>query len=77
MGITGDLYNLLESYLSGRFQRVLLNGQTSSWMPVLAGVPQDSILGPLPFLLYINHLPNNLKLNAKLFADEISLFTIV
>ena len=77
MGISGELYNLLENYLSDRFQRVLLNGQTSSWRPVLAGVPQGSILGPLLFLIYINDLPNELKSNAKLFADNTSLFTIV
>ena len=77
MGISGELYNLIENYLSGRFQRVVLNGQTSSWRPVLAGVPQGSILGPLLFLIYINDLPNELKSNAKLFADDTSLFTIV
>ena len=76
MGISGDLYNLLEHYLSDRFQRVLLNGQASSWRPVLASVPQGSILGPLLFLIY-NDLPNELKSNAKLFADDTSLFTIV
>ena len=76
MGISGELYNL-ENYLSDRFQRVLLNGQASSWRPVLAGVPQGSILGPLLFLIYINDLPNELKSNAKLFADDTSLFTIV
>ena len=72
-----ELYYLLENYLSNRFQRVLLNGQASSWRPVLAGVPQGSILGPLLFLIYINDLPNELKSNAKLFADDTSLFTIV
>ena len=77
MGISGELYNLLENYLSGRFQRVILNGQTSSWRPVLAGVPQGSILDPLLFLIYINDLPNELKSNAKLFADDKSLYTIV
>ena len=43
MGISGELYSLLESYLSGRLQRVVLNGQTSSWGPVLAGVINDII----------------------------------
>ena len=73
MGISGELYNLLENYLSDRFQRVILNGQFSSWRPILAGVPQGSILGPLLFLIYINDLPNELKSNAKLFADDTSL----
>ena len=78
MGISGQLYDLLENYLSGRLQKVILNGQTSSWRPTLAGVPQGSILGPLLFLIYINDLPNKLKSNAKLFADDTSpLFTIV
>ena len=77
MGISGEIYKLLGNYLSGRFQRLVLNGQTSSWRPILAGVPQGSVLGPLLFLIYINDLPNELKSNAKLFADDTSLFTIV
>ena len=77
MGISGELYELIGNYLSGRFQRVILNRQTSSWRPILAGVPQDSILDPLLFLIYINDLPNGLKTNSKLFADDTSLFTIV
>ena len=77
MGISGEIYQLLENYLSGRLERVVLNGQTSSWRPVLAGVPQGSILGPLLFLIYINDLPDELKSNAKLFADDTPLFSIV
>ena len=74
MGISGDLFNLLENYLSSRCQRVVLNRKTLSWRPVLADVPQGSILGPL--LVYINGLSNKLKSNAKLFADDTSLFPI-
>ena len=54
MGISGELYNLLGN--SGRFQRVSLNGQTLPWRPVITGVPQDSILDSLLFLVYINPL---------------------
>ena len=77
MGTSGEFYNLLENYLSGRFQRIVSNGQISSWRPVLAGVSQGWILGPLLFLVYVNDLPNDLKSNAKRFADDTSLFTIV
>ena len=77
LGISGELYHFLENYLLGRLQRVVLNGQTPSWRPVLAGVPQRSILVPLLFLIYINDLPDELKSNAKLFADDTSLFSIV
>ena len=77
MGISGDLFNLCENYLSTRLQRVVLNGQTSSWRPVLAGAFLGSIVCSLLFLVYINDVPNELKFNAKLCADDASLFTIV
>ena len=76
-GISGELYNLYGNCLSDRFQRIVLNGQTSPWRSVIAGVPQGSILGPFLFLVYINDLPNELKSCVKLFAGDASLFTIV
>ena len=54
-----------------------MNGQHSSWKPILADVPRGSILDPLLFLAYINDLPDELKSNVKLFVDDTSLFTIV
>ena len=74
-GIDGKLLKLLKSYLKDRQQRVLLNGQTSSWKNVLAGVPQGSVLGPLLFLIYINDLPDGLTSICKIFADDTSLFS--
>ena len=77
LGIEGKFLFLIESFLSDRYQRVTLNGQTSDWAPVEAGVPQGSILGPLLFLCYINDLPDGLISNVKLFADDTALFSNV
>ena len=74
VGIAGNLHKIFQSLLSDRFQRVVLKSHSSNWSPVLVGVPQGSILGLLLFLVYINHLPDNLESLAKLFADDTSLF---
>ena len=54
-----------------------MNGQLSSWSNIESGVPQGSILGPLLFSIYINDLSEDLTTNAKLFADDVSLFSVV
>ena len=76
IGISGTPLKLIESFSNGRYQCVLLNGQASSWSPVLAGVPQGYILGTLFFLIYINDLSHNLSSTVKLFADDTSVFSI-
>ena len=76
-GISGNLLETLADFLKDRKQRVVLNGQNSSWANIEAGVPQGSIPGPLLFLIYINDLPDNLSTNVKLFADDSSLFSVV
>ena len=65
------------SYLSNRRQCVVLNGQTSEWTFVKAGVPQGSIIGPLLFLIYINDIVNELRASVRLFADGTSLYIVV
>ena len=76
-GISGNLLNIFEDFLRNRKQRVVLKGQTSNWKNIHAGVPQDSILGPLLFLIYINDLAENLSSNPKLFECDTSLFSVV
>ena len=73
-GVNSEVLTLLTNYLHERYQRVLLNGQTSSWELVKSRVPQVSVLRPLLFLIYINDFPDNLKSNCKIFADDTSLF---
>ena len=67
IGKSASLLSLIESFLSNRFQRVLLNGQASEWLPIKAGAPQGSILGSLFFLIYINYLSDDLISAVKLF----------
>ena len=76
-GISGPLILLITNFLSGRSQRVVLDGQTSDWARILAGVPQGSILGPLFFLIYINDLPEDIISMIKIFADDSSLFSLI
>ena len=76
-GIEGNLFKLIESFLSDRYQRVTMNGQSSDWLSVKAGVPQGSILGPLLFLLYIYDLPEGLYSSLKLFAHDTAIFSPV
>ena len=76
-GISGNLLSLIRDYLANRKQRVVLNGKSSEWATISAGVPQGSVLGPLFFLVYINDLADNLNCDIKMFADDTSLFSVV
>ena len=76
-GVEGNLLKLLKNYLTDRQQRVVQNGQTSSWQNIYASAPQVSVLGPLLFLIYINDLPDGLISMCKFFADDTSLFSKV
>ena len=76
-GISGNLLKLLRDFLYYHKQRVVWNGQNSSWENNNAGVPQGSVLGRLLFLIYSKGLSNGVFSNSKLFADETSLFSVV
>ena len=77
VGITGQLHQWFASYLSGRYQRVVLDGCSSQYQPVSSGVPQGSVLGPLLYIIFMNSISKlNLSQGTKLvlYADDILLY---
>ena len=72
--IRNNLINLIETFITNRQQKVAVNGKESNLHKVTSGIPQESVLGPLPFVLYINDLPDLTQSNTFLFAVDIKIF---
>ena len=64
-------------FLVGRRQTVVLDGESSDELPVLSGVPQGSVMGPILFLLYINDLPGNVRSQVPLFEEDTAVYLTV
>jgi len=76
-GINGKILAWIEAWLTGRLQRVVLNGSKSNWADVMSGVPQGSVLGPLLFVVFINDIDDNIVNKILKFADDTKLLGTV
>ena len=73
-GFRDPLLGWLKSFFIGRRQRVCFHDSVSSWHNVTSGIPQGSVFGPVPFLLYINDLPYTVASNVYMFADDTKIY---
>jgi hypothetical protein len=73
-GVRVPIHSWLTSLLTKRKMRVVLEGEKSSKVTVDSGFPQGTVLGPILFLCHINDLPDAVKSQVRLFADNCLLY---
>ena len=78
-GINDEVCCWIRNFLEGRTQRVMVDGMFSQDENVDSGVPQGAVLGPLPFLLFINDITTNLntRTRIRLFADDCLIYRAI
>ena len=72
-GISGQILDLISSFLSNRWLQVVLDRKSLHENPINVGVPQGFILGPTLFLLYINDLSDDVICDIAIYADDTTL----
>ena len=73
-GIKGKNNQWITAFLESRTQAVVLENKYSDKVDVTSGVPQGSVLGPVPFLIYINDITDNMQSTIRLFADDCTIY---
>ena len=68
--IGNGLVNCIEKWLTGRRQKIVVDGEISNWKSVLRGVPQGSVLGPILLSIYINDLDDDIISKVLKFVDD-------
>ena len=78
-GVKGRLLNWISAFPTGRSQCAVVDNVQSSYIDVLSGVPQGSVLGPILFILFVNDIDTVCHSSSKLmlYADDLKLYSVV
>ena len=76
-GIGGCLLSICREFLTDRRQRVVVDGASSEWIPIVSVVPQGGVLGPLLFILYASEMFDLVENRLFAYADDSTLFAVV
>ena len=69
--------SICTEFLSDRMQRVVVDGAASEWIPIISGMPQGSVLGPLLFILYTSEMFELVENRLFAYADDSTLLSVV
>ena len=77
IGVGGSMLSICREFLSNRRQRVVVDGATSEWIPIVSGVSQGSVLRPLLFIHYTSEMFELVENRLYAYADDSTLLTVV
>ena len=73
----GSVLSICREFLSNRRKRVVVDGAASEWIPIVSGVRQGSVLGPLLFILYTSEMFELVENSIYSYADDFALLAVV
>ena len=77
IGLGGSVLSICGEFLSDPRQRVVVDDAASEWIPIISGVPQGTVLGPLLFILYTNEMFELNENRLFAYADDSTLLAVV